>query len=136
MTIDRMIELLKTEHECMLRNSHGSCNRECADCDLVQDDSELHEMYSDVIAMLVAQEPRVMTLEEVNAFDWDYCYLEEERLPGKEYRGILGKHILTCVTWPSITASKITYGMDSYGRKWRCWTDRPSDTQRKAEPWK
>ena len=46
MTVSRMIELLKIEHECMLRNSHDDCDRNCADCDLVQDDYEVE--YSDV----------------------------------------------------------------------------------------
>lgn len=90
----------------------------------------------EALALLKAQQPRVMTLEEVNALDWDYCYLEEERLPGKVYRSILGKHVLTCVTWPSITAAKITHGCDGYGKTWRCWTSRPTDAQREAEPWK
>ena len=49
MTKERMIELLKIEHECMLRGSHDYCDRNCADCDLVQDDGELHEMYMNVI---------------------------------------------------------------------------------------
>ena len=79
--------------------------------------------------------PRVMTLEEVNALDWDYCYLEQERLPGKEYRGMLGKHIMTCVTWPSITAAKISQSKDNYGRTWRCWTSRPTEAQREAVKW-
>lgn len=57
MTIDRMVELLKIERECILRNTHGDCDRRCEVCELVQDDSELHEMYTDVIAMLKAQEP-------------------------------------------------------------------------------
>ena len=87
------------------------------------------------LALLKAQEPRVMTLEEVNALDWDYCYLEQERLPGKEYRGMLGKYIMTCVTWPSITAAKISSGAENYGRTWRCWTERPTDEQREATPW-
>ena len=56
MTIQRMIELLKIEHECMLRGSHDDCDRNCADCDLVQNDDELHEMYTDVIALLKEQE--------------------------------------------------------------------------------
>ena len=135
MTIARMVELLAFEHACMLRNSHGDCDRCCENCNLVQDDGELHEMYTDVIALLKAQEPRVMTLEEVNALDWDYCYLEQERLPGKEYRGMLGKYIMTCVTWPSITAAKISQGMDNYGKTWRCWTARPTDAQREAVKW-
>lgn len=57
MTIQRMLELLEIEHECMLRGSHDDCDRNCADCELVQDDDELHEMYTDVIAMLKEQEP-------------------------------------------------------------------------------
>ena len=52
MKLERMIELLKIEHECMLRNSHGDCDRKCEDCDLVQEDWELHEMYTDVVYIL------------------------------------------------------------------------------------
>lgn len=89
----------------------------------------------DALALLKAQEARVMTLEEVNALDWDYCYLEQERLPGKEYRGMLGKYIMTCVTWPSITAAKISQGKDNYGKTWRCWTSRPTDEQRESVKW-
>ena len=56
MTSNRMIELLEIEHECMLRNSHGDCDRNCTDCELAQDDDELHEMYTNVIALLKEQE--------------------------------------------------------------------------------
>ena len=52
MKLERMIELLKIEHKCMLRNSHGDCDRKCEDCDLVQEDWELHEMYTDVVYIL------------------------------------------------------------------------------------
>lgn len=57
MTVERMIELLKIEKECVLRNASGECNRYCAGCDLLQDDTELHEMYTEVIALLKVQEP-------------------------------------------------------------------------------
>ena len=52
MTTERMIELLEIEHECMLRGAHNDCDRNCADCELVQDDDELHEMYTNVIALM------------------------------------------------------------------------------------
>jgi len=52
MTIQRMIELLEIEHECMLRGSHDDCDRNCADCELVQDDGDLHEMYTNVIGLM------------------------------------------------------------------------------------
>jgi hypothetical protein len=37
MTAKRIIELLTAEYNCVARNSAG-CNRDCANCDLVQDD--------------------------------------------------------------------------------------------------
>lgn len=55
MTIQRMIELLEIEQECVKRNGCGECNRFCAECDLLQDDTELHEMYAEVIALIKAQ---------------------------------------------------------------------------------
>lgn len=56
MTVERMVELLEIEKECVLRNASGECNRYCAGCDLLQDDTELHEMYTEAIALLKAQE--------------------------------------------------------------------------------
>lgn len=69
MTIQRMVELLEIEHECMLRGSHDDCDRDCANCELVQDDMELHEMYTSVISMLKEQEavePEVEVLNEID----------------------------------------------------------------------
>ena len=65
MTIQQMLELLEIEHECMLRGSHGDCDRNCANCELVQDDGDLHEMYTDVIAMLKEQEAVPVVQREV-----------------------------------------------------------------------
>ena len=55
MKLDRMIELLEAEHECMLRKSHGDCDSRCEACNLVQDDGELNEMYTKVIKLLKAR---------------------------------------------------------------------------------
>ena len=63
MTVERMIELLEIEHECMLRKSHDDCDSNCADCDLVQNDDELHEMYTDVIWLMKKQEAKTIVLE-------------------------------------------------------------------------
>ena len=77
MTIQRMIELLEIEHECMLRGSHDACDRNCTDCDLVQDDGELHEMYTDVIALLNEQEPKtgkwILDDEDTNSWECSEC---------------------------------------------------------------
>lgn len=89
----------------------------------------------DAIALLKEKEARLLTLEEVKAFDWDYCYLEEEHLPGKEYRSVCGDYALTCITWPCIASMRIQHGDENYGRKWRCWSAKPTDEQRKAVKW-
>ena len=87
------------------------------------------------IETVKAQEPRVMTLEEVKMLDSDYYYLESMRSPGKELREIVGAYGLTCVTWPSITWARQTMGDSGYGKTWRCWTSKPTEAQREAEPW-
>ena len=46
MAPERVLELLKIEHSCMLRKSHGDCDSECGLCNLAHDDHELHEMYT------------------------------------------------------------------------------------------
>lgn len=89
----------------------------------------------DALKLLKEQEARVMTLDEVKSFDWDYCYLEEVRLSGKEYRAVCGDYALTCITWPYVTSMRIQRGDESYGKKWRCWTAKPTDEQRKAVKW-
>jgi hypothetical protein len=89
----------------------------------------------DAIALLKAQEPRVMTLEEVKTLDRDYYYFEAMRSPGKELREIVGAYGLTCVTWPSITWARQTMGDSGYGKTWRCWTSRPDEKRRAETPW-
>jgi len=124
--------------ECCISGNPAICKR--VGCPYAEEhdgigDTCIDHLMADALALLKAQEPRVMTVEEVKAFEWDYCYLEQERQPGKEYRMIMGDYALTCITWPCITSMRIEYGDSSYGVKWRCWTSRPTDEQREAVPW-
>lgn len=93
------------------------------------------ECLGDALQLLKEQEPRVMTLEETEAFGWDYCYLEELRLPGKEYRAVCGDYVLTCITWPHIASMRIQHGNGNYNKTWRCWTEKPTKEQRRAVKW-
>lgn len=89
----------------------------------------------DAINLLKEQEPRVMTLEEVHEMAWDYCYLEEEVIKDKVLQIFTGKYRIKCITWPSIASCVLGFGDDAYGKRWRCWTSRPTDEQRGATPW-
>lgn len=50
MNMQRVIEILRTEKECVERagtaTPNRSCNRNCADCDLVLDDTEILQAYT------------------------------------------------------------------------------------------
>lgn len=57
MKIDRVLELLKIERECVTRQSPCNeksklCNRNCGECDIAQNDLELIMMYDFVISMV------------------------------------------------------------------------------------
>lgn len=122
--------------ECCINNERST--PDCMRCSYAEINGiciGLHKLHGDALALLKAQEPRVMTLEEVKLLDSDYYYLELMRSPGKELREIVGAYGLTCVTWPSITWARQTMGDSGYGMTWRCWTSRPTNEQREAIPW-
>lgn len=128
MTRQRMVELLEIEKECVRRNACGECNRACHICDLLQDDTELHEMYEEVIALVKAQEPRVMTVDDfIDNPDAD----SEGFLPvWVEYRrdGEWADY------WDDEQDEWSTAdGISNDG--YRVWTARPTEEQMKATPW-
>lgn len=115
----------------------AACNGKtvCLDCRYMHDYSGGCEtqLLSDALAMLKAQEPRVMTLSEALAAD--YVYLEiklHASLPCEccilavdPDGGILPLHKGFCAYLDG----------EEYGETWRCWTSRPTEEQRRAEPW-
>lgn len=48
----RTLELLEIEKKCILRNENHECNRDCANCDLVQETGDLLEAYDMAINSL------------------------------------------------------------------------------------
>ena len=94
--------------------------------------------YSDALALLKAQEPRVMTLEEVLALPYDTpIYIEN-------CNGLYGgwdifsgttmddnNDVVTGASW----ATAEYWSQDEYGDTWRCWTARPDRETREATPW-
>ena len=56
----RILELLECERQCILRNSLESCNRDCANCDLLQDSEALLTMYDLVKRIVDNHEQRVI----------------------------------------------------------------------------
>lgn len=95
---------------------------------------------SDALALLKAQEPRVMTLEEVRQAEinseplwcefidcafgsWRMGWILKTQ-SRREVQHVIENHFERAIVWES-----------EYGIGWRCWTTRPTDAQREATAW-
>lgn len=85
----------------------------------------------------IENEPRLMTLEEVLATE--VVYAEDidkaEIIPVLVNRRAHDRIVLVrarLMGGPSLTIYPL---ISEYGKRWRCWTSRPTDEQREAVPW-
>ncbi len=69
MTYDRMMELLEIEHKC----SQANCDRDCYNCELVQDSRELNMMYKLAIRILRETTFCESCKHFIGAGDWNLC---------------------------------------------------------------
>ena len=103
--------------------------------------SDEHESRDMVIALLKAQEPRVMMLEEARKLRADdVVWLEDKDKPKVIPAIFRNRHL-----WPHSAVMvlnfmrgdgvKVTAGEDDYGVRWRCWTSRPDEKRRAEIPW-
>lgn len=91
---------------------------------------------NELLALLKAQEARVMTLEEVKTLEENTpLYIEQcDGLHGWDvYSGVESgtNDIMTGAPW----AVAEYWVWSEYGDTWRCWTSRPTDEQMEATPW-
>lgn len=107
--------------------------RYCAECPYLKSKIPCtRALARDALELLKAQEPRVMTLEEVKAIPYDAdIWIETEYYVGKitifaatiNTKGLRGVMVY---------GSHKTYDYEAYNKLWRCWTARPTDEQRKT----
>ena len=98
----------------------------------------IEETENNVHAVLKAQEPRVMTLEEVKHLTYGSPYIIETNLPKEEPRLMYGlfSHLGLQGNFTFAFTNARWYLFDSdYGKHWRCWTSRPTGEQREATLW-
>ena len=93
--------------------------------------------------LVKAQPPRVMTLQEINNSLKKPLWKETKSNNKDLYTGwVLAYEVQTGL---GITGTRlgmaepngrvVWYRLDDYGRKWRCWTEEPTDEQKKAVKW-
>ena len=85
----------------------------------------------DAIALLKAQEPQVMTLEEVGK--WVLIKRVDREPIFIEVKDSISAWIVSDGYWD--IQLNVNLCSEFYGIIWRCWTSRPSDEQREATPW-
>ena len=97
----------------------------------LDDGIALHE----AIDLLKAQEPRVMTLEEVLPTEVVYA---EDIDKAKIIPVLVNMQAYDCIVLVRADGpSHLIHPLISeYGKRWRCWTSRPTDEQRQAVKWK
>lgn len=119
---------------CIKLDGNG-CSLECPY--LVGKSPCPNAMLRDALALLKEQEPRVMTLEELQAIEtpWNrntppYLFVEE--------RSGTGSRWTRWMSWGIIhdgVRSQGTMGVQNYGSKWRVWTLQPTEEQMRETKW-
>ena len=114
---------------------------ECEKCPYRDTDGDtcdtMRPLFSDALAMLKAQEPRVMTLEE--ALDCNYCWFETHNWKnGDHFVPVLRALAMDDDSGRTfIDQNDDLFGFrdEEYGKTVRCWTARPTEEQREAVKW-
>ena len=90
----------------------------------------------DALHLLKAQEPRVMTMEEVEALPYGYVLVETDKSGSLRWLDALlfCKNMNFSFDIITLEGRARLLGAE-YNREWRCWTSRPTDEKRAETPW-
>lgn len=92
----------------------------------------LDELLGDALTLLKAQEPRIMSLEEIPYATFGWIEVSEQLIPCV----LEDVFVDDTVGFASIEDGHDYMCASDYGKTWRVWTSRPTDEQREATPWK
>lgn len=126
---ETIIKGLEIERECVSRD----CDRDCGKCDLAQDRDWLLSVYDGALELLKEQEPRVMTRLEIEQSKEHIVWLEDDQF--NSYALVDGIDQRNSWVWLSTVGNMCLQqrrDCENYGKRWRCWTKRPTEDQRKA----
>ena len=124
---------------CMSGQPEGlGCDRvPCPYNDIEDCEGALHY---DALALLKAQEPHVMTIDDMRDLKrGDFAIIEQ--ISGNIVPVIIEENIelnndlLVLQVVASMGKQRVNADYEYYGKTWRCWTSEPSDEMRKAVKW-
>ena len=101
-----------------------------------KDENCIAMLARDALELLKAQEPRVLTIEEVEALPYGHVIIETDKNDPIRWLDALlfSKNINFSFDFITLEGRARLLGVE-YNRDWRCWTARPTDEQRKEIPW-
>lgn len=125
---------------------NGGCEvvgkRDCEKCPYSNVHYCCDQIIDDALELLKAQEPRVMTLEDVMKLRFNDVVYFEMTVSGVVIPAIVIDVIehmpdgdIGIVQFRLIQEPTANCDLEYYGKKWRCWTSRPTDEQREETPW-
>lgn len=131
--------------ECRL-DINGSKYKHCLTCDYRHDIDhcqwacQTDGILEDALALLKAQEPRVMTLEEVitskpGTVVWLEDFNKPDVISGLFKRLFIYTKVIDFLIVKEEVNNEVTADLDVYDSEWRCWTSCPTDEQRKETAW-
>ena len=98
------------------------------------EEEEVRDLAHTALLMLKEQEPKVMTLEEIEDCDSAMWIEFKSSIYPAIYHDRHGKWLFITRKSQCWLGAEKHYA-DNYNKTWRCWNIRPSDEQRKAVPW-
>ena len=110
----------------------------CPYNDGVDENTDCKQKWADdALALLKAQEPRVVKISELTSGEPMLVWLEdidkEETVAGMLFDRVPGR--LGFKLTDLASRDRIYPRIEEYLTRWRCWTARPTDAQREATPW-
>lgn len=119
--------------ECCIVGDGHSPKCEVCPYTTIGDDTcdSMDALLGDALALLKAQEARVMTLGEVR--EWVGKQRVDREPICVEVKDSICAWIVSDEYWDM--QMDINLSSDLYGKTWRCWTSRPTAAEREATPW-
>jgi hypothetical protein len=134
---NKVIEALEA---CVLKDPDDS--RDCKHCPRCNygafiTNSCINGVMADALALLKAQEPRVVRISELTSGEPMLVWLEDidkkETVAGMIFDYVPGRFGFKLTDIGSM--DRIYPRIEDYLTRWRCWTSRPTDEQREAVKW-
>lgn len=93
----------------------------------------------DALELLKEYQPKVLIMEDVPKYDVVWMETDKDEIFPALVNGATGdpkSKLHYFIHLYGVDGYIVGFPVFLYNRTWRCWTERPTEKQRKAEPWK